>query len=145
MRSIKTTRKYFWASIFGPILKENSVLANFFTRLQKSSNMNDSLIAYMRTDFHILWTTRLQYLWGFKEPPFFNDLQELLCFTLLSFSYEDKWAMNALVIKNLHTKHERILNFLKCTSILVYLLQVQNHKNLQLAQCLKNMPPKVRF
>ena len=36
---------------------------------------------------------------------FFNDLQELLCFTLLSFSYEDKWAMNALVIKNLHTKH----------------------------------------
>ena len=48
--------------------------------------------------------------------------------------------MNALVIKNLHTKHERILNFLKCTSILVYLLQVQNHKNLQLAQCLKNAP-----
>ena len=31
---------------------------------------------------------------------FFNDLQELLCFTLLSsFTYEDKWAMNALVIK----------------------------------------------
>ena len=50
--------------------------------------MNDSLIAYMRTDFHILWTTRLQYLWGFKEPPFFMIYKN--CFVSLYWAFHMK-------------------------------------------------------